>query len=297
MFWLKQNYTAVNVMPYGSVIGGYGRLFEGSIGIEALMRGLLVFCLALPAILPPLAAVLWCALKLRRDPASSMNLNKEVLLLLLGTAALVASTFPRADLTHLAFVAALPYVLVAAGLGRLLSVRAGAILAFTAIPFALLFSLNVLAGSWSAQSISTPVGTVRAAASIAPQLQKMVSAVHPGETLFVYPYMPVLYFVTQTRNPTRFAFLAPGMMTRTEETTALAELSAHPPEWLMYMRLQREEFLRVFPNAIRLNASFENIEAWIQTNYRLEEPSGVNIGGYRLWKRAALATRPASHGN
>jgi len=222
---------------------------------------------------------------------SSVNLKKEVLLLVLGTAALVASTFPRADLMHLAFIGALPYALTAAGLARLLPARSGAILAFTVIPFALLFSLNAFAGSWRARSISTPVGTVRAAADVAPELQKLVSAIHPGETLFVYPYMPILYSVTQTRNPTRFAFLAPGMMTRTEESAALAELSAHPPEWLMYMHLTREEYLRVFPNATGLNQRFQTIEEWMQANYRLEEPSGVNIGGYRLWKRA----RPAAH--
>ena len=246
------------------------------------MRVLLVFCLALPAILPPLAAVVWGVLRLRR------NAGTEVLLLVLATATLVASTFPRADLIHLAFVGALPYALAAAGFARLLSARAGAILAFTVIPFALLFSLNEFLGSWSARPISTPVGTLRAAPEVAPELQKLVSAVHPGDALFIYPYMPVLYSVTQARNPTRFSFMAAGMMTPHEESVALAELSAHPPEWLMYMKLTREEYMRVFPNATGLNRSFETIEAWIEANYRPEDPSGVNIVGYRLWKHAKL---------
>jgi hypothetical protein len=75
-------------------------------------------------------------------------------------------------------------------------------------------------------------------------------------------------------------------MTSTEEDKALAELSANPPEWLLYMQLTRDEYLRVFPNATRLNPQFETIEAWFRANYKLVEPSGINVAGYRLWKRS-----------
>jgi 4-amino-4-deoxy-L-arabinose transferase-like glycosyltransferase len=284
MLWLKKNYTTVNMMPYGSIIGGYSRLLEGPGGIEALVRYLLVLCLTLPAILPPLAILLWGILTLRKH-SSYERRSWEVLLLASASLALIVSTFPRADMMHLAFISALPCALAAAGLARLLPVRAGAILAFSVIPFALLFSLYEFTGFWNARAVSTPVGTLRAAPELAPELQKLVSVIHPGEALFIYPYMPVHYFVTQARNPTRFAFLAPGMMTSTEEGEALSELSAHPPEWLLYLQLNRDEYLRVFPNATGLNPHFETIEAWFQANYEPVEPPGVNIAGYRLWKR------------
>ena len=163
MLWLKLNYAALNSMPYGSVIGGYRPLFEGAGGAEALVRGLVVCCIALPAILPLLAIGGWGILMLRRNASlvnHAMNHAWEVALLLPVSVALVVSTFPRADIMHLAFVCALPYALAAAGLAQLMSVRAGAILAFSVIPFALLFSLNGFAGWWSARSIATPVGTV-----------------------------------------------------------------------------------------------------------------------------------------
>lgn len=286
MLWLKQNYAAVNAMPYGSVIGGYGHLMEGTGGVEALVRGLLVFCLTFPAILPPLALVLWGALILRKG--SGMGSFRDLLLPMLATVALVASAFPRADMMHLEFICALPYAMVAVGFARLLPVRAGAILAFSVIPFALLFSLNEFTGSWSARPVSTPVGTVRAAPELAPELQKLVAAVHPGEELFVYPYMPVHYFVTQARNPTRFAFLAPGMMTPHEEGGALAELSVHPPEWLLYMHLTDEEFRRVFPNSGGSSARFTTLESWLDQAYAPVEQHPVNIAGYRLYHRIAL---------
>ena len=55
MLWLRQNYL-VNAMPYGSILGGYGALFEDMNGVlDWVIRSLLVGCVALPAVLPPLA--------------------------------------------------------------------------------------------------------------------------------------------------------------------------------------------------------------------------------------------------
>src|SRR5579863_538242 len=211
MLWLQRNYAEVNVMPYGSVIGGYGRLLADAAGLEKFLRLIFVVCLALPAIMPPLAALLWGLLfwqkKVRPESKSAIQL------LLLATVALIASTFPRADLFHLGFVAALPYVLAAAALAQFLSLRAGAIVAFTLIPLAALFALNNVTSSWNARAVSSPVGTIRVAPDLEPDMEKLLAQVHPGQALFVYPYSPIQYFVTQARNPTRFSYLAPGMMT------------------------------------------------------------------------------------
>jgi len=289
MMWLQRNYGEVNVMPYGSVIGGYGRLVADAAGLEKFLRLIFVACLTLPAVLPPLAAVLWGFLfwRKRARPESTSTIQ----LLLLAGAVLVASTFPRADLFHLGFVAALPYVLAAAALAQFLSLRAGAILAFTMIPLAALFALNNVTGSWSALAVSSPVGTIRVAPDLAPEVAKLLAEVHPGQTLFVYPYSPVQYFIPHARNPTRFSYLAPGMMTGQEEAEALAQLRSQPPQWLLYLPLGRDEFLRVFPHATTLNGHFETLETWLTQNYRPVEQPAVNLGGYRLWQRAEI-TRP-----
>jgi 4-amino-4-deoxy-L-arabinose transferase-like glycosyltransferase len=281
MFWLQRNYAAVNVMPYGSVNGGYGRLVEDTAGLERCLRILFIGCLALPAILPPAALLLWSAMYWRRR--APLEMRAEVILLALASVALVLTAFPRADLFHLAFVAALPYALVAAALAHLLSVRAGAILAFTFIPLAGLFSLNNVIAAFDVQPVASPVGKLRAPAGLAPDLVKLMRQVGPSQTLFVYPYMPIFYFATQARNPSHFSFLAPGMMTKAEETAALNELQAHPPEWLLNMPLSQEEFSRIFPNANGASARFEALEAWLAENYAPVEQSPVNLNGYRLW--------------
>jgi hypothetical protein len=104
--------------------------------------------------------------------------------------------------------------------------------------------------------------------------------------MFVYPYLPICYFITQTTNPTRFSYLAPGMMTQPEENEALSALKANPPEWLLYMRLSDQEFKRVFPNAGGASAHFTALESWLDQSYA--DQHAVNIAGYQLYRRAAL---------
>src|SRR5262249_38384911 len=153
-------------MPYGSVIGGYGRLLEGTAGMDRVLRIVFVFCLALPAILPIAALLLWGVVYWRTQ--APVESRPVVLLLSLATVAFALSVFPRADLFHLAFVAVVPYALVAAALAHLLSFRAGAILAFSVMPVALLFSLNNFLGAFSTQPVASPVGRLRVPSSLAP---------------------------------------------------------------------------------------------------------------------------------
>lgn len=286
MAWLRQNYSGVNVLPYGSIIGGYRALLEGSHGtLETIVRLILIACLGLPAILPPLAILLG-GLALWRSRSQPSGRQRDVLLLLLpAVAALAITAFPRADVTHLAFIAALPYVLVAVALSNLLPMRVASWLSIASILLATIFASNYVRGWRESSPVASPAGTLRVAPDQARDVQRLMQQVHPGDSLFVYPYMPVQYFVTQARNPTRYSYLMPGMMTRTQEMEALGELEARPPEWLMYMQLSRQEMLRVFPNASDRDWRFAELESWMQQNYRPVEAPAISVGGYRLWQR------------
>ena len=286
MAWLRQNYSGVNVLPYGSIIGGYRALLEGSHGTgETIVRLILIACVALPAILPPLAILLGGLMLWRSQKTREQH---DVLALLLpAVAALAITAFPRADVMHLAFIAALPYVLVAAALARLLPARVASWLSIVSILLAAIFASNYVRGWRESSPVVSPAGTLQVARDQAPDVERLMQQVHPGDSLFVYPYMPMQYFVTQARNPTRYSYLMPGMMTRSQEIEALGELEARPPEWLMYMPLSREEVLRVFPNGADRDWRFTDLESWMQQNYRLVEDPAISVGGYRLWQRSA----------
>ncbi len=284
MFALPQGYSALNNMSYGGIIGGYGALLEGASGLpETAVRMLLVACVALPAILPVAAILLWGALLWRNKiPAEQ---RPVIGLLLVAEIIFVMTTWPRQDVMHLAFVAALGYALSAGALARLIPPRAGAALAMASSLLATVFASNYVRGWTQTVPVPSPVGTLRVEADQASGLRRLVTAVHPGESLFVYPYMPIQYFLTQGKNPTPFFALGPGSTPRASELESLADLQARPPQWLLYMQLSREEFLRVFPNGTNLNYRLEKLESWMQRNYRPVEDPPISLGGYRLWRR------------
>lgn len=281
MQWLQKNYSQVNFMPYGSVPGGYGALLQGAAGAELAVRALVVFCLALPAILP-IAAVLLCAAAWKKLP--------ELTLLLPAMLALTATSFPRADMMHLAFVAALPYALTGILLTRLLPRKTGAILFFAIFPLAGLFTLNNVLGWWNSQTLASPAGALRVPSAMTGQMRALLTAVRPGQTMFVYPYMPVQYFVTRAHNASRYPYLQPGLMTARDAATALKELQARPPQWLLYLPLSQKEFLRVFPNAKSLDWHFEELESWMMQNYAADPERPLDVGGYRLMKWTGKAS-------
>lgn len=271
MRWLREHYSAVNVMPYGSIIGGWAALFTGH-GAELVIGSLLLLGLALPAILP-VVVVPWGGFLARREPVFGY--------LALVTVAFVISAFPRADVMHLAFFVALPLALGTILLSRL---RFGGYVAVAISVVSLLYAAGYATSRVRDQQINSHIGTLRTAS---PALVEVLAKVHPGSGLYVHPYMPLFYFLTQAKNPTRYSYLAPGMMASVEERESLAALDRRPPEWVLYLPLTREEFLRVFPNATGLNDRFAAIEQWIEGNYA---PAGVTVEGYQLRQRRHVVT-------
>lgn len=279
LVWLSRNYSAANVMPYGSIIGGYRALFGGASVWELPIRFCIVLCLALPALLPVAAiaggVVLW-----RREKIG------ELPYLLLCVIALVASTHPRSDIAHLEYVAALPYAVSGIVVYRCLAPHPRAWLAAAVGVWAAIFA-------WQAQfqarlqTLHTPVGDVRASAEEAKSVGALLFRVEPGQSLFVYPYKPLLYFLTQTENPARFPYLQPGLMTHRDADVVLSELQTRPPQWVLYMALDRPEFERVFPSAHGLDPHYPQLERWIQTHYFATTLPPLR--GYFLLQRAGPA--------
>ncbi|MEP7367334.1 MAG: hypothetical protein ABI972_29085 [Acidobacteriota bacterium] len=283
LLWLRRNYSEVNVMPYGSIIGGYGRIFDGLSGAAVPFAALFVFFIALPAILPPLAFILWAVeyrgRTLSREQASLVSLLLAVMV------ALTATAFPRADVMHLAFVAALPAALCGAAASRLLPTRAAGLVAVLFSLGALAFASNHIRAFATSVRLNSPAGALLVDREKSDALRQILSLVKPDDTLLVHPYMPVLYFATQGRNVSRFSFLAPGMMTSIEEREMLSSLRAEPPQWVLYQPISREEFLRVFPHAAGLENKFPLVDEFLAQHYEAAAGPPVQFAGYRLLQR------------
>jgi hypothetical protein len=287
ILWLKQNYM-VNAMPYGSIIGGYGPLFsDSSDNFELAIRVLLVACVALPAILPPVALLGWGWL-LGRKKIADPEQRSTVLLMLGAGLALILALSPRPDVMHLAFVVAIPYILAAAAFSRLIPAAIRVPIGLLAGLMAIVFSMNSFVGLGSMASVQSPVGTLRVDNKQRASVEKLFATVHPGEPLFVYPYMPMHYFLTQAHNPTEYSFFSPGMSTQREANAALAELQQRPPEWILFSKLSRKEILRVVPQGGSAELRYGALEDWLEQNYLPEQPNDkVVVAGYELRRRIA----------
>jgi 4-amino-4-deoxy-L-arabinose transferase-like glycosyltransferase len=282
--WLSQNYATVNSMPYGSIIGGYAALFKDASSWELAVRSCVVLCLALPAVLPGVAIAGGGVLLVQQRKSGSDPLRRVLPYLLLSIAALAASAHPRSDVAHLAYVAALPYAVVSILVHRWLAPRPRAWVTIAIAVWAAVFAWQAKPPG-SLRRLNTPAGNVRATAAQIQVVEEVLSRVHPDQSLFVYPYKPLLYFLTQAQNPTRYSYLSPGMMTAEDARLALCELQVRPPEWVLFMDLDRSEFERIFPFAKVQETHFPEIESWIQANYRAsDEPP---LAGYSLLRRSA----------
>lgn len=257
LFWNSSHYSAANHMVYGSIFGGYAQLFAGSGALELLPRAFIVLGLALPAILPLLAALLYWSW--RKDAFFE--------LLFLGGLALVASTYPRMDLAHLAFVAPLFYALTAllAAGGGLRPVKIAACVCVTIL--AGLFAGHVVALHSKEVVLQASVGSIRVPDEDRTLIRALQDAIPTGSRLFVFPYLPMAYFLTLDRNPTRYSYLQPGMMNEEDESTAISELSADAPERVLYFDLPESEILKRWPKTDPSRLHLRRMEAYLAANY------------------------------
>ena len=293
MLWLGRNYSAVNVMPYGSFNGGYAGFREAVSGAAWPLRPFLLLCAVLPAVLPIVALAGWgMAFALKKTTDLATGRRFAVLYLLACMLGYIVSTYPRPDIAHLTTVAPLGYVLVTILICTCLKPAVRTMILLVMLPWCLMPAIQAAIGISAETRIPTPVGELRVGRDAEGGVRRLFGLVQPGQTLYVHPYLPLFYFLTQTSNPTRFSYLAPGMMTGIEEGSALEDLQRAPPQWILYLPLTREGFLRVFPSGKNLDHHFEKIETWIQANYApLDQP--LSIEDYQLLaRRTSLIPAP-----
>jgi hypothetical protein len=258
MGWTAANYAIANHTYYGWIIGGYTHLFTGlSIG-AAIVTALVLAFITLPATLPFVSA-LWL---LKRPPM-------KIIALLASGAALLLSSYPRWDLIHLNYVAALFYVLAASLIGNFRFRKI--------VGIAVLVAAAICLGINARKRLSEPsrMTMVGAAHGSAADLQTitMLQQVHPTDTLFVFPYRPIVYFLTRARNPTRYSFLQPGMFPESDARQALEELQSEPPHWMVYMDIPDSEFMRIWPGSDPSRMRMAGIESFIRERYRKVDQS------------------------
>ena len=167
--------------------------------------------------------------------------------LLGAAAALTLAGWPRWTSDTLLHTMALSWFLCALLLYRLTTPRqrfwcCGVILVISASSL-----LPKVIAPWYAPLVETRVGALRDPRNQEEILDGLEGWVNPGDTLFSFPYLPSAYFLLSARNPSRYTFLQPGMMTPDDERRAVAELQLAPPLWVIYENFPQEAVFRIWP--------------------------------------------------
>jgi 4-amino-4-deoxy-L-arabinose transferase-like glycosyltransferase len=260
LLWNSSNYLGANRTWYGAITDGYASFLHGTSGMDTANAILVLAIVTLPATLP-----LFSAMWLWKRP--SMN----VIILLTFGFALVLSTYPRWDLNHLTWVSA-PFYALAAGLIASSSSKTMAVLR-KALAVMMLVVGCVCAALTIQQRLNevtrvTSLGKIHGRRADLDVLAMIQARVKPADTLFVFPYRPLLYFVTGARNPTRYSFLQPGMFSDKDESEALSELEAHPPRLVIYAYISPERYMHIWPASDPRRLRMPGIEDFLRDNYR-----------------------------
>ena len=281
MLWNSARYALANRISYGAMFESPAALLSVGSGAQRVATALFLLATFLPAILPPLAALAW--LPSLRSPRAP-----EIFLLLSG-AAFIGSTYPRWDLLHLLYGFPVFVILAAIWVERhARRAAAAALAAVVLIPAAVMAAQN-LTGQGTLETVDTPAGKIKASSGDARQVRVAVGAIRRGETLFVFPYQPMLYFLTAARNPTRYSFVQPGMMSREDENAVTAQLKEAPPQWVLYAEFSAQDYLRVWPSSNPQDLRMPVLEDFIRESY-IPWPGAENQGiEYRLMQRRPTA--------
>jgi hypothetical protein len=225
-----------------------------------------VFVAALPALLPMLFA------------GYKKNTGRpEIVLYWLCGWALWLSEIHRKDIYHLVFGSPLLIVLCVYYLEQYRTKMADLALQILAICAASLAGFNfflVLAS----RPVVTRVGSVGVFKSI-PLLALLEDKVPPGEEVFAYPYCPLYYFLSATRNPTRYSVLLYSFNTPSQFEEVIRVLDRRQIRYVLWdTSFEAKSVATVFPASPRMPPGGFIIEPYLESHYKLvKEEDGVRL--------------------
>jgi hypothetical protein len=275
LVWDAASYGAANRLGYGALAGSWETFRRQGCFLASVVH---YADSMLPVLLPLLAAMAALIVKART------KIPPAFALLSAACIAALAACLPRLGAAQLLFVAAFFWILFWSAAGSILSFRAQTWVACCLLvlaPLAWVFG-------WThrdLRGIDTPAGRLAVSRLHFVTLNDLLSVVRPGESVFVYPYLPALYFVAGVNNPTRYAWLQPGMMGAREVATAIQDLRARPPRWIVWHDFTDAFVLKNWPSSDRARLRFPAMESFLETNYHVVNPDGVVPTGFRLMEK------------
>ncbi len=234
--WPLQHYSLANSVPYGyqnwSDSARHALFGSGSLGVRLVTVVTISPCFIVP-VLPLLAVgllVYWIA-QMRRRRAPPAKCAYYVLINAALCGLLLSIVMVRADIVHFMYMQPL-FCLVLAWIvdgrdipGRIFKSVRPFLNAYIAIAF-LTFSMPLFL-----RSVNAPyqVATRRGVITMPNKdtvIEYVQAHVAPGETILVYPYLPLYHYLTGTFSPSRYEYFQPGMNTREQAREIVSQLAS-----------------------------------------------------------------------
>ncbi|WP_263353646.1 ArnT family glycosyltransferase [Acidicapsa acidisoli] len=182
--------------------------------------------------------------------------------------ALWLSEFHRRDISHLVMGSPLLVILFVHFLSEdrgKLKIRGLQLLAICA---ALLAGFNLLLVLYT-HPTPTRVGTV-AMFGTDPVLTYLNEHVASGSELFVYPFYPMYYFLTETDNPTRYSGLGYNYNTTEQFMNAIQTLERRHVRYVLWNTAYLDKVLpKAFPSLPRIPKSQYLMEPYLESHYKV----------------------------
>ncbi len=242
--WPLQHYSRANRVPYGyqnwsddarHQLFGTGSLLERLIKVLAISP-----CFWIPVL--PLIAVgllVYWIVRARRNSAADEK-SAYYVIMAAGFAGLsLSAVVVRADIIHFMYLQPLNCLVLAWLLdgrdlpGRLLRSARPLFTAYVVIALGM-FGLAPLLGARAAHNqVATRRGVVTTGKkdTVIDYVQAHVPA---GETILVYPYLPLYYYLTGTFSPGRYDYFQPGMHTREQADEIVRELATRRVDVVLF---------------------------------------------------------------
>ncbi len=287
LIWPLTSYHSVNVVPYAYGLGNefwlsWLSLVELSLplSVATILCIVISIPLAIIAALPFLSG-LFMAFLLRK--ISIIRDGRSVPYWVTGSA-LWASEMQRLDMHHLIFGSPLLLIPLFSLLNTfskdngLLS-RLGAIL--ITVPLLLLGTYKFVVASSAPYKMDTRRGTVRTFTRDT-ALQFLNEVVPAGEQVFIYPYLPMYYFLADVENPTRYSILMYNINTDAQFQETIAALERNKVRYVLWDTfVEGPNFKIWFPNYVHPPKERLHLEQYLEAHYQV-----IDIrNGFRILRR------------
>jgi hypothetical protein len=276
--WPIKNYSDINAVPYAMGLREfYWPAFSTSFkpllshGIGLALSGALLIPFFVLAILP---LILTAVLAAFRRPAF---FDRTSIPYWIVGATFWLSEIHRKDLAHLVFGSPLLILLMYFCCFQIKTGWMNATLRIVTACAVFLAALNPLTAMASPYRHNTRRGIVYDANRDTPVLEFLNTHTAPNDLVFVYPYSPIYYFLTATRNPTRVDVLLYGYNTSQDFQGVIRDLGAKQVKYVVWDRSFPMWIRRWFP-AYRFPSDDALIlEPYLVENYRIIGGSPVGF--------------------